>query len=85
MSPCVTWRGDDQHKELRAKVRPVPADHDRTSQPAALTLTNEHDTLTTGILYQVERPTLIEEMQAIATRALVKGVPEKKDLLRAFM
>ena len=36
MSPCVTWRGDDQFKELKAKLRPIPADHDRTDRAAAL-------------------------------------------------
>ncbi len=25
MSPCVTWRGDDQFKTLKAKARPLPA------------------------------------------------------------
>ena len=29
MSPCVTWRGDDQFKLLKAKPRSLPADHDR--------------------------------------------------------
>src|SRR5512141_1779215 len=36
MSPCVTWRGDDQHKTLRAKLRPLPEDHDKTSREAAM-------------------------------------------------
>ena len=28
MSPCVTWRGDDQFKTLKAKQRQLPEDHD---------------------------------------------------------
>jgi 2-oxoglutarate ferredoxin oxidoreductase subunit beta len=46
ISPCVTWRGDDQHKEIRAKVRPVPAEHDKGSKETALRLTNEDGIVT---------------------------------------
>ena len=31
MSPCVTWRGDDQFKTLKAKQRQLPENHDRTA------------------------------------------------------
>ncbi len=86
ISPCVTWRGDDQHKELRAKVRSVPADHDRTKMPAALALTNEGGPITTGVLYEVQHLTLIDEIMEIREKAIAtKSVPTKKDLLKAFM
>lgn len=86
ISPCVTWRGDDQHKDVRARVRPLPADHDRTNMPAALALTNEGGPITTGILYEVRHPTLVDEMVEIAEKAVaLKSVPTKRDLLRAYM
>jgi 2-oxoglutarate/2-oxoacid ferredoxin oxidoreductase subunit beta len=86
ISPCVTWRGDDQHKELRARVRPVPEDHDVTSMPAALALTNEPSAVTTGILFAVDRPTLVDEMKEITAKAIAKKAnPTKRDLLAAFM
>lgn len=85
LSPCVTWRGDDQHKELRAKTRAIPADHDRTSVNAALAFMNEAGVVTTGVLYEVQRPTLVDEMEGIASKASLKGTPQKVDLLRAFM
>ena len=85
ISPCVTWRGDDQHKELRAKLRPLPADHDRTNLSAALAYTNEQGVLTAGVLYEVEKPTLAGEMAHIASKASAKGAPKREDLLRAFM
>jgi 2-oxoglutarate ferredoxin oxidoreductase subunit beta len=85
ISPCVTWRGDDQHKELRAKLRPLPADHDRTNMTAALSYTSEQGVLTAGVLYEVEKPTLAGEMAHIATKASAKGAPAREDLLRAFM
>jgi 2-oxoglutarate ferredoxin oxidoreductase subunit beta len=85
LSPCVTWRGDDQHKEFRARVRAIPADHDRTNMPAALLYTNEGGAITTGILYDVQHPTLLDEIGDIRSKAIAtKSVPTKSDLLRAF-
>ncbi|HEX7705928.1 MAG TPA: thiamine pyrophosphate-dependent enzyme [Thermoanaerobaculia bacterium] len=86
ISPCVTWRGEDQHKEMRAKVRPVPADHDRTNLAGAIMLTGERDTLTTGVLYEVQHQSLMDEMLDIRTRATASlPEPTKADLLSAFM
>jgi len=86
ISPCVTWRGDDQHKEIRAKVRPLPADHDNTSRETALRLTNENGIVTTGVLYQNSQPTLVDEILDIRWKAQGdKQPPTKKDILRQFM
>lgn len=86
ISPCVTWRGDDQHKEFRAKVRAVPADHDRTNMNAALAFTSEGGPITTGVLFDVSHATLIDEIVEIQERAVrTKNVPNKRDLLKAFM
>jgi 2-oxoglutarate/2-oxoacid ferredoxin oxidoreductase subunit beta len=86
ISPCVTWRGEDQHKEMRAKVRPVPADHDKTNLAGAIMLTGERDTLTTGVLYEVHHQSLMDEMLDIRTRATASlPEPTKADLLSAFM
>jgi 2-oxoglutarate/2-oxoacid ferredoxin oxidoreductase subunit beta len=85
LSPCVTWRGDDQHKELRSKVRPVPQDHDSASRELALRFTNEESgVVTTGVLYAVKNPTLVEEMVEIKTKAQIKGMPTRADMLRVF-
>ena len=83
ISPCVTWRGDDLHKELRAKMRPIPADHDVQSREAALRFTGTAD-LTVGVLYDVTRSTLVEELAEVERRAREKSVPSRKDFLRAF-
>jgi 2-oxoglutarate ferredoxin oxidoreductase subunit beta len=69
VSPCVTWRGDDQHKELRLKMRTLPADHDAGNREAAMRLTGETDTMTVGVLFDVTRPTLVEQMKGIAAKA----------------
>ncbi|MGZ8796130.1 MAG: 2-oxoacid:ferredoxin oxidoreductase subunit beta [Thermoanaerobaculia bacterium] len=81
ISPCVTWRGDDQHKELRVKMRTLPADHDRTSREAALLFTGETDHLTVGVLYDVARPTLVAQMAEIASRA---GAAKREEFLKQF-
>jgi 2-oxoglutarate/2-oxoacid ferredoxin oxidoreductase subunit beta len=85
LSPCVTWRGDEQHKELRAKTRAVPADHNVTDREAALRFTNEEDHLTTGVLYDGSRPTLLDEFAAIELHARGDaGPPMRGEFLRAF-
>ena len=80
LSPCVTWRGEEQHKEIRAKTRPVPTDHDVTSREAALRFTDEQEQVTTGVLYEVTRPTLLESLAGIEDRA--RG--SRSDFLAAF-
>jgi len=86
MSPCVTWRGDDQFKILRAKVKPLPADHDPSNREAALRFTNESaELLTTGLLYKVERPTLVDEILEVRWKAQGdKQPPTRTDMLKAF-
>jgi 2-oxoglutarate/2-oxoacid ferredoxin oxidoreductase subunit beta len=81
VSPCVTWRGDDQHKELRLKMRALPADHDAGSREAAMRLTSETDTMTVGVLFDVERPTLVEQMKGIAAKA---GQAQRSEFLNQF-
>lgn len=85
MSPCVTFRGDDQFKILKAKLKFLPHDHDRTSRAAALAYTRETDSLTTGVLYDVREPSLVERMEEVRTRALKAGpVTGTAEVLRAF-
>lgn len=85
LSPCVTWRGDDQFKLLKAKLKTLPPDHDRTSRAAALAYTRETDFLTTGVLYAVREPSLVERMQEVRSKALAAGaVTGTADILLTF-
>jgi 2-oxoglutarate ferredoxin oxidoreductase subunit beta len=85
VSPCVTWRGDDQHKELRAKMRVIPADHDVTSREAALRFTNESEEMTVGVLYDVTRPTLVDRTTEIQRKARGdRPLPTRDDILAVF-
>jgi 2-oxoglutarate ferredoxin oxidoreductase subunit beta len=86
ISPCVTWRGDDQIKQLRPKVRAVPSDHAVTNREAAMRLTNEaDDKLTVGVLFTEPRMTLLDEVIDIRERASgVAMPPTREEILRAF-
>ena len=85
ISPCVTWRGDHQTKELRAKLAAIPADHDVTDRTAALRFTSEDEHLTTGVLYDIQRPTLVDEMMEIREKAIGQAPPPgREEILRVF-
>jgi 2-oxoglutarate/2-oxoacid ferredoxin oxidoreductase subunit beta len=85
ISPCVTWRGDDQSKALRARLRAVPDGHDPTDRAAALLLTSEDHDLTAGVLYDCERTTLVESLMEIRLQARGDAeTPTRSDILRTF-
>lgn len=85
VSPCVTWRGDDQHKEIRAKLAALPAEYDASSKASSMPYVNETDVVTTGVLYEVDHKTLVDEILEIRWRAQGdRQPPTRKDLLKAF-
>ncbi len=86
ISPCVTWRGDDQMKLLRPLFRPVAADHDRTDAAAVMQFVNEpSDRLTVGVLFSSPRASLLDEMIDIRERAAgVAMPPGRGEILGAF-
>ena len=85
MSPCVTWRGDDQFKLLKAKLALVPPGHDVTDRAAALRYTREKDVMTTGVLYEVRQPSLVERMEEVRKKAREVGeVASTAEILAAF-
>jgi 2-oxoglutarate ferredoxin oxidoreductase subunit beta len=84
VSPCVTWRGEHQNKALREKMKTLPHDHDSGSREAALRFTNEEGVLTAGVLYAVQRPTLLSEIGEIRKKAARGEVPGRSEILRGF-
>lgn len=85
ISPCVTWRGDDQMKLLRPRVRSVPDDHDKTSREAAQRFTSEPEKITVGVLYEDKRASLVDGMVDIRERASgVQMPPTRTEILAAF-
>jgi 2-oxoglutarate ferredoxin oxidoreductase subunit beta len=85
MSPCVTWRGDDQFKEMKAKVATLPEDYDRTQRGNAIQYTREKDKITVGVLYEVQAPSLTDQLESMKERAMAGGeVPSTKEILSRF-
>jgi len=85
MSPCVTWRGDDQFKTLKAKLRNLPEGHDPTSRSEALKFTRETDIMTVGLLYEVKQPSLVERLSAQKVTSLRGGAPPTtQDVIKSF-
>ena len=81
LSPCVTWKGDQQFKTLKAKARPVPVGSDPRDRAAALAFTRETDALTTGVLYRTRQPSLVERMEKIRRRARAEGPTTEAEIL----
>ncbi|MFI5181056.1 MAG: 2-oxoacid:ferredoxin oxidoreductase subunit beta [Thermoanaerobaculia bacterium] len=87
MSPCVTWRGEDQFKTFKAKARPLPAGHDPSSRAEALKYTREKDIMTLGVLYEVKAPSLIDRLTDVKVRAQAKQTkePTTDEIVRSFL
>ncbi len=86
LSPCVTWKGEKQFKELRGKLRPLPEGYDPSSRIAALSFTRETDTLTTGVLYETSEPSLLDRIGEVRRRALEEGpIASTRELLESFV
>jgi pyruvate/2-oxoacid:ferredoxin oxidoreductase beta subunit len=85
MSPCVTWRGDDQFKEMKAKVAQLPEDYDPSRRANAVKYTREKEKITTGVLYEVEAPSLTDQLEDMKERAMAgNGSPSTKEMLSSF-
>ncbi len=85
MSPCVTWRGDDQFKEMKAKVAQLPEGYDPSRRANAVEYTREQEKITCGVLYEVEAPSLTDQLEDIKERAMAgNGAPSTKEMLSAF-
>ena len=84
MSPCVTFRGKDQFKTLKAKLQPLPEDHDPADRYSATRYTREKDVMTVGILYEVSEPTLVDQLLAIRWKAGGDGLTTN-EIAKTFM
>jgi 2-oxoglutarate ferredoxin oxidoreductase subunit beta len=85
MSPCVTWRGDDQFKEMKAKVAELPEGYDPARRASSVPFTREKDKITCGVLYRADVPSLTDQLEDMKERAMAgNGSPSTKDMLSAF-
>jgi 2-oxoglutarate ferredoxin oxidoreductase subunit beta len=58
ISPCPTFNQVLTFEFMKARVRPIPEDHDTTDLAAAYRLAVDEENVYTGIFYQREAPTL---------------------------
>jgi 2-oxoglutarate ferredoxin oxidoreductase subunit beta len=85
MSPCVTWRGDDQFKEMKAKVAALPENYDPARRASSVPFTREKDKITCGVLYKTDVPSLTEQLEDMKERAMAgDGAPSTKEMLSTF-
>jgi 2-oxoglutarate ferredoxin oxidoreductase subunit beta len=85
LSPCVTWRGDDQFKQIKSQLAYLPEDYDPARRASAVKYTREKDAVTTGVLYEVETPSLTEQLEDIKEAAMPSdGAPSTKEMLSDF-
>ena len=81
LSPCVTFH--NTYPELKRNAKEVPSDHDRKDRLAALKLAWA-ETPYTGVLYDVEAPTLHELLDSLEAKARKAGPDTLESLLQRF-
>jgi len=65
-------------------VTTLPHDYDPTSREGAMRMTNEGpDMITTGVLFAIQHPTLVDEMAEIKTKAAARA-NTRTEMLAAF-
>jgi len=75
LSPCVTFdKTNMTYQNMSMRVRDLPADHDSSNQIAALEQASKRDRPAIGVYFNEERPTLNDNLDAIAESA---GAPLK--------
>jgi len=77
MSPCVTFPIMDA-KTLKAKVKPLPESHSPADKLKALEFGYSTDPLYTGVFYEIDKPTLEDNLQS---QIDARGTREEEDEL----
>ncbi len=87
ISPCVTFRGDEQYKALKPLVTPIPGEHDPTDRVAAMRFTREHGRLSVGVLYRKSRATMLDGQEYVRQQAVASHPtpPTMEELQRIFV
>ncbi|MBF0309454.1 MAG: 2-oxoacid:ferredoxin oxidoreductase subunit beta [Magnetococcales bacterium] len=70
LSPCVTFdKTSKTYVNLGMSVRPLPKDHDTSDRMAALREAQITDAPAMGLFYKEDRPTLVENLDSLITKA----------------
>lgn len=85
LSPCPTFRGDNEYDRIREIIKPIPESHDIHSWQDAMKLATETSESYLGVFYENEKNKsygeLIENQRTTAT---TKKVPDIAQILNKF-
>jgi 2-oxoglutarate ferredoxin oxidoreductase subunit beta len=84
LSPCVTFRGDDEYDRLKGITKQIPATHDTSDWAAAMKLATEPGENYLGIFYQNTRPAYDEMLTKQREIATKKQPAEISALIESF-
>jgi len=82
LSPCITFH--NTYPELKQNTKEVPAEHDKKDKLAALKLAWSEIPYT-GVLLDIEAPTLHELLDSVAAKATKAGPNTIEGLLQEFV
>ena len=87
LSPCVTFRGKDQFKLIRERVKYIDEDHDVENEVKAFDIANDEDTIDLGVIYKKRRLTydeIIQQEVVNKAKAASNGTAKIDKLLEQF-
>lgn len=86
ISPCVTFRGDEQYKTLKEKVKEIGPEHDITDKVKAFDLAQDQEdgSIPIGIFYKKARMTYQEHIKEIQAKAQKGGKNTLNDIYEIF-
>jgi 2-oxoglutarate/2-oxoacid ferredoxin oxidoreductase subunit beta len=87
LSPCVTFRGKDQFKILRDRVRYLDESHNVENEVEAFDIAHDENNLALGVIYKKLRPTydeIIQQNVISKAKAASNGVAKLDKLLEQF-
>ncbi|BFN38106.1 2-oxoacid:ferredoxin oxidoreductase subunit beta [Fidelibacter multiformis] len=84
LSPCPTFRGVEQFKLIREKVRHLPEDYQPTDEVRAFDIANDNDFIRLGVIYRQDRPIYTDIMRKMQQVSEKMGKPEILNLLKQF-
>ena len=82
ISPCITYY--NTYKELPPQLAPVPDDHDVKNRAKAFELALKEDKIYLGVFYELERPTLEEQIRNTVDKAEEAGIPRLDEIFLEF-
>jgi 2-oxoglutarate/2-oxoacid ferredoxin oxidoreductase subunit beta len=85
ISPCVTYRGMQQMKELRPLIQKLDATHDTSDLGEALKVTLWKDQIYTGIYFQHEITSMMHRVQELQEMATAQRDYEMADIMDRFI